>query len=165
MLQLPQPQRGRNLIAHCSALGYKPRQPTAGNAPVCIRASLSAVDELDVVHKMKTERDTSFRYFPWDIAFASGIPLVLPFLLLAVLQSVPSRGIFILVILISCVAFAGGGVMSWAKLPLYRQGRFLPLGHTGLDERGIRFYRIGLRLAILGLIAQSVFVLVLWMPG
>ena len=27
---------------------------------------------------MKTERDTSFRYFPWDIALASGVPLILP---------------------------------------------------------------------------------------
>lgn len=114
---------------------------------------------------MRTERDTSFRYFPWDIAFASGIPLILPFLLLAVLQSIPSMGILLLVILSSCVAFAGGVVMSLAKLPLYRQGRFLTLGYTGLDERGIRFYRMGLRLALLGLIPQAVLVLALWMPG
>ena len=117
------------------------------------------------MQKMKTERDTSFRYFPWDIAFASGIPLILPFLLLVVLQSIPSMWILILVILSSCVAFAGGAMMSWAKLPLYRQGRFLTLGHTGLDERGVRVYRMGLRLALMGLITQAVLVLVLWMPG
>jgi len=114
---------------------------------------------------MKTERDTSFRYFPWDVAFASGIPLILPFLLLAVLKSVPSSGILILVILSSCVALSGGVVMSWAKMSLYRQGRFLTIGHRGLDNRGIRFYRIGLRLAISGLVVQTILVLVLWMPG
>ncbi len=123
------------------------------------------VHALIVVQKMKSERDTSFRYFPWDIAFASGFPLILPFLLLAVLQSVPSSGILILLILSSCVALAGGIVMSWAKMPLYRQGRFLTLGHTGLGDRGIRLYRIGLRIAISGISAQAILVLVLWMPG
>ncbi len=114
---------------------------------------------------MKTARDISFRYFPWDIVSASGAPLVLPFMFLGLLQNVPSNGILILLILSSCVALAGGVVMSSAKLPLYRQGRFLTLGHTGLSERGIRFYQIGLRLAVLGIIAQAVLVLVIWMPG
>ena len=123
------------------------------------------VHVLIVVQNMKTERDNSFRYFPWDIAFVSGFPLILPFLLLAVLKSVPSSGILVLLILCSCVALAGGIVMSWAKIPLYRQGRFLTLGHTGLDDRGIRLYRVGLRVATSGLIVQTILVLVLWMPG
>jgi hypothetical protein len=114
---------------------------------------------------MKTHRDTSFRYFPWDIAFASGFPIILPFLLLAVLHSVPNSGLLILVIFSSCVAFAGGVVMSWAKIPLYRQGRFLTIGPKGLDERRTQFYKVGFRIAILGLIAEAVLFLVLWMPN
>ena len=119
----------------------------------------------DVGQEMKTSRDTSFRHFPWDIALASGVPLILPFALLAILQAVPSFAMLVLVMVSSGIALAGGIGMSWAKLPLYRQGRFFTMGSVGLDEQRTKFYRVGFRLSVIGIVAGAVLVGILCMPG
>jgi len=83
----------------------------------------------------------------------------------AVLRADPTVGIFVLMILCSCVALAGGVVMSWAKLPLFRRGRIVTLGPGGLDDRRTNFYKIGLRLSVAGIIAGTVLVGILCLQG
>jgi hypothetical protein len=73
--------------------------------------------------------------------------------------------LLVLMTLSTCIALAGGLTMSLAKIPLYRQGRFFTLGCGGLDQRHTRYYRVGFRLAAIGIVAGAVLVIVLCMPG
>ncbi|MGD7653994.1 MAG: hypothetical protein ACQCXQ_12315, partial [Verrucomicrobiales bacterium] len=90
---------------------------------------------------------------------------VLPFALFAVVRSVPNMGLLALMIGCCGVALAGGFLMTWTRLPLYRRGDWLSAGCKGLDEKKTRSDRIGFRLAACGLITGALLLLVLWMPG
>jgi len=114
---------------------------------------------------MKDPGDRLSRQFPLDIAIASGFPLILGPLGLLMLKAVPTGWLLLATVASMATAFAGGVLMTIAKWPLYKDGKFLTIGAAGLPESNIRHYGIGMRLAAAGLIVGAVLVFVLWLPG
>ncbi len=114
---------------------------------------------------MKDPGDRLSRQFPLDLAIASGFPLILGPLGLLMLKAVPTGWLLVATVSSMTTALAGGILMTFAKWPLYKDGKFLTIGAPGLPESNIRQYGVGMRLAVSGLIVGAVLVFVLWLPG
>jgi hypothetical protein len=98
-------------------------------------------------------KDPNRWYFPTDLVLAL-FPVVAAMGLLVVLPIVNSlRTGELTVPLVGCV-FALGGVvlLFFARLPLYRQRRFLAFGSKLLDEPHRRLYRWAYRFICLGVL-------------
>ena len=89
--------------------------------------------------------------FPPDLLAASGIPIVIVALITSWLFSLrgwPWVAAYCCALLIAIV---GASYLFRAKLPLYRQHRFLTFGSQHLPPASLPLYRLGCRLSIAGI--------------
>jgi len=83
----------------------------------------------------------SFRHFPMDILVFAGWPIIpIAFLCIFVMDVISRRQMAFFWI---AIAAAGIGIvlLYLARLPLYREGKFLTFGSRALDPKHRRLYR------------------------
>lgn len=74
-------------------------------------AARSGWQDFDVGQEMKTTQDPIARQIPWDLAFASGIPLFLFVAVLGGLFSLPAVWLGYMISFASIAAISGAGLM------------------------------------------------------
>ena len=114
---------------------------------------------------MKTTQDSIARQIPWDLAFASGIPMFLFIAVVGGLFSLPAVLLGYMISVACITAISGAGLMTWAKIPQYRAGHFFRLGCGGVDCSHRRAYWIGLGVSFASIVVAAVLLGLLWLKG
>ncbi len=95
--------------------------------------------------------NNSLRNFPPDILTALGLPIVAAALVASWILSIHGAAWIWAAGTAFSVAILGAVLLFIAKLPVYRQGRFLTFGIQALPMSSHRFYRWGCRCSLLGI--------------
>jgi hypothetical protein len=96
------------------------------------------------------KQDYSLRNFPPDIFAALGLPIAITAIFFSWFLSVHGTAWICMAAVSFGIAVLGAVLLFIAKLPLYRQKRFLTFGIQALPESSHAFYRWGCRCANLG---------------
>ena len=98
------------------------------------------------------KRDYSLRNFPPDLQVVLGIPVLITLTFFSWLLSVHGTTWICAAAASFGIAAFGAALLFFAKLPLYRQGRFFTFGIEVLPESSHGFYRWGCRCSFAGCI-------------
>lgn len=102
---------------------------------------------------------SSLKNFPPDLLIASGIPFLAFALLSGWIFHLRGPAWIIAFSASLGVAVLGAVLLFRAKLPLYRQGRFLTIGAHDLPPSSQKLYRQGIRLAATGCVLAALLIL------
>jgi len=116
---------------------------------------------LGVMNTSPDKHDYSLRNFPADILAALGLPIAAIALLASWVLSIHGVAWIWAAGASFSVAVLGAVLIFIAKLPLYRQRRFLTFGIQALPVTSHGYYRWGCRCSVFGIIAM----VVLWMAS
>jgi hypothetical protein len=97
------------------------------------------------------KNNNSYWHFPPDLLLASGIPIIIVVFVISLVFSLRGWEWFIAYCCALLIAIVGAVYLFRAKLPLYRQKKYLTLGTGHLPPASIPLYQRGRFLSFAGI--------------